>query len=424
MLLALALLLAFAGLIVLLGARYAQVGEVRVPDVAGENVGDASRTLRDLGFEISTYPDSARQAPPESVTRQTPSAGTSVRRGRGIALGVSTVKETRVPKLVGLSRSDAEAVLTEAGLELASLTYRNAPQPEDTVLAQRPAAGPLQTVARAQPAAPANPGAVQLTLSLGPQTRRVLLPRVVGQRLDVAQQQLSTLGFRQVVTVPIRLGAPGVKVQTPKAGERVSVGAPVTLYYTVANRQVVPVPPVRGLELARAAERLQAAGLRVGQVTADPFDPTKPRGVSTVQPDAYTLWDTAVELHTNGNAGSYTALAPALPPARTGPRVGQPGPGRITGGQNAGGPNPALNLPATGGRVISIDYDPANYSFLQGRAYKLKVEVTDDEGTRVALEREMGPDEAVDDTVTVYGETELRMYIDGQIILAYNPPNP
>ena len=425
-LLALALLTAFAGLIGLLGVRYVQVGEVKVPDIVGENVRDASRTLQNLGFEVSTYPDSTRSAPPESVTSQTPTAGASVRRGRGVALGVSTAGETSVPRLVGLGRSEAEAALESAGLELSRLAFRNAPQPEGTVLVQRPAGGStLQT----------NDKAVQLTLSLGPKAQRVVLPRVVGKRLDVAQAQLSKLGFRQVVTVPTRLGPPGVTAQTPKAGVNASVSAPVTLYYTVANRQVVAVPPVRGLNLERAAERLQGAGLRVGQVITDPFDPTKPRGVSTVQPGSYTLWGTAVELYTNGDAGSYEARAPALPPVRTpaGTREGQiqtqiqTGSGTGSGqpqGQAGAGQTPAAGLPATGGRVIPIAYDPANYSFLQGRAYEFKVEVTDDEGTRVALERAMGPDEAVNDSVTVYGETELRMYIDGQIVLAYNPPNP
>ena len=416
--LAVALLLAFAGFIVLLGTRYAQVGVVRVPEVVGLSADDASQTLRAQGFEVSTYPDSALGAPPDSVTRQTPAAGASVRRGRGVALGVSTAGTSTVPRLIGLSQSDAEAVLARAGLELVGLSYRNAPQPEGTVLAQRPAAGE---------AASQTSTGVQLTLSLGPRMRHVRLPSVVGKRLDVAQQQLNKLGFRQVVTVPTRLGPPGVTAQTPKAGQRVSVSAPVTLYYAVANRQVVAVPTVRGLDLARAAERLQAAGLRVGLVTADPLDPAKPSGVSAAKPDTYTLWGTAVELHTNGNAGSYSAQAPALPPLQ--PRAGPPQPNRARGGQPGQTRNPAARpnaspLPATGGRVISIDYDPANYSFLQGRAYAFKVEVTDDAGTRVALERAMQPDEVVQDSVTVYGETELRMYIDGQIVLAYNPPNP
>ena len=373
--LAVALLAAFAGFIVLLGTRYAQVGVVRVPEVVGLRADDASQTLRAQGFEVSTYPDSAPGAPPDSVTRQTPAAGASVRRGRGVALGVSTAGTSTVPRLIGLSQQGAEAVLTRAGLELVGLAYRNAPQPEGTVLAQRPAAG--------EAASQTNTGTVQLTLSLGPQTRHVRLPSVVGKRLDAAQQQLSKLGFRQVVSVPTRLGPPGVITQIPKAGQRVSVSAPVTLYYAVANRQVVAVPAIRGLDLARAAERLQAAGLRVGLVTADPFDPAKPRGVKEVEPDAYTLWGTAVELRTNGNAGSYSAQAPALPPLRTrteqaqrpGPNAAQPG----NAGNVASRPN-AAPLPATGGRVIQIDYDPANYSFTQGRTYEFKVEVTDDAG--------------------------------------------
>ncbi len=414
-LLALALLLAFAGLILLLGTRYAQTGEVSVPGVVGQNVGDASRTLQALGFEVSTYPDSTKRAPPERIVSQTPNAGATVRRGRGIALGVSTAGESSVPRLVGLNRSEAEAVLERAGLGLSRIAYRNALQPEGTVLVQRPAAG---QILQSEGQVAAEP--VQLTLSLGPQVRRVLLPRVVGKRLDVAERQLSNLGFRQIVTVPTRLGAPEVTAQTPRAGVRASISTPVTLYYTVANRQVVPIPPVRGLELGRAAERLQAAGLRVGQVTVDPFDPAQPRGVSTVEPSTYTLWGTAVELRTNGDAGSYEAQAPALPPARAQAQAQARNPAR----EGAGSIRTVPRLPATGGRVIPITYDPANYSFLQGRAYEFKVEVTDREGTRVALERTMGPDEAVDDSVTVYGETELRMYIDGQIVLAYNPPNP
>lgn len=77
-----------------------------------------------------------------------------------------------------------------------------------------------------------------------------------------------------------------------------------------------------------------------------------------------------------------------------------------------------------GGRAIPIEYDPANYGFLRGRAYAFRVEITDEQGERVAIDRQMGPDEPVSDTVVVFGEAELRMYIDGQIILAYNPPNP
>lgn len=414
--------MAFAGLIVLLSSRYVQVGEVRVPEVVGGGVQDASRSLRALGFEVSTYIDAAATAAPESVTAQTPAAGAVVRRGRGVALGVSARGDGGMPNLVGLTQAQATVRLEEAQLEVARLGYRHAPQAEGTVLSQRPAAGST----RADPA-------VQLTVSLGPPPRRVALPEVVGERVDVARRRLERLGFRRVELVPTRLGAPGVNAQSPRAGVRTEVSAQVTLYYTVGNRQVVPVPAVVGLDVQGAAERLQGAGLRVGWVVPETFDPTQPRGVLSVTPEDYTLWGTAVTLRTNGNAGTFRAREPALPQSRfAGPQVTgsqttarpntleQPG-GAVTPGQTGAA---AARLPATGGREIPISIDPANYSFLQGRAYTLRVEVTDAAGDRVALSRTMGPDEVVQDTVVVYGEAELRMYIDGQIILAYNPPNP
>lgn len=435
MLLALLVLVAFAGLIVLLSSRYVQVGEVRVPEVVGGGVQDASRSLRELGFEVSTYIDAAAAAAPESVTAQTPAAGAVVRRGRGVALGVSARGDGSIPNLVGLTQEQATTRLEEAQLEVAGLGYHHAPQAEGTVLSQRPAAGNT----RADPA-------VQLTVSLGPPPRRVVLPRVVGQRVDLARRRLERLGFRRVELVPTRLGAPGVNAQSPRAGVRTEVSAQVTLYYTVGNRQVVPVPAIVGLDVQGAAERLQAAGLRVGWVVPEAFDPTKPRGVLAVTPEDYTLWGTPVTLRTNGNAGTFRAREPALPqgpfasPQVTGSQTvgsqavgsqatGQPNtleqPGSaVTPGQVGQTDAAAARLPATGGREIPISIDPANYSFLQGRAYTLRVEVTDAAGDRVALSRTMGPDEAVADTVVVYGEAELRMYIDDQIILAYNPPNP
>ncbi len=412
---ALLFLVALAGATLLVSTRYVEVGVVRVPDVTGQNAAEASRTLERLGFEVSTYPDVARTAGtvPDGVTDQTPDAGALVRQGRGVALAVDRSTGGTVPRLVSLSVSEAEAALENADLTVATLSYRNAPRPVGTVLGQRPQAGPSAAQS------------VELTVSLGPRTQRVALPRLVGQPLRAARQQLRALGFRRVEAVPVRLGAGGVTAQRPRAGTRVSVSAPVTLLYTVANAQVVPVPPVAGLDLPRAAERLRAAGLRVGQVVTDPYDPSRARGVSAVQPEGYTLWGTAVDLRTNGAAGTFVPRAPALPTPQgeasgTRPLSGPQSPTvRLT-------PAPELTptLPETGGREVPITLDPANYAFLQGRTFELRIEVTDAQGTREVLRRVMASDEPVDTTVTVYGETELRMYLDNQIVLAYNPPNP
>ena len=437
---ALLLLTAFAGLIVFLSSRYLQTGEVRVPDVVGSDVQEASRALRALGFEVSTYTDNAASAAPERVTSQTPAADAVVRRGRGVALGVSARRGDAVPALVGLTQREATAALDELQVEVAQLGFRHAARPEGVVLEQRPAAG----------SALEDTG-VALVVSLGPPPRRVVLPRLTGLRVDAAQRRLERLGFRRIERVPTRLGVPGVNAQTPRAGTPTEVSTQVTLYYTVGNAQVVPVPSVVGLELQEAATRLQAAGLRVGWVEPEAFDPTKPDGVTEVSPADYTLWGTPVTLRTNGNAGDYRALEPAPPQnnltlsnltqrnlaqrnsvqsnsARNGPftQLGNrlPGSGLSPAPGEARGSESAQELPAAGGRAIPITLDPANYSFLQGRAYDFRVEVTDEVGDRVALSRSLGPDEIVQDSVSVYGEAELRMYIDGQIVLAYNPTNP
>lgn len=406
-LLALLLLGAFAIFIALFSSRYVEVGEVQVPGVVGENVQDASRTLQGLGFEVSTYADPA--AALNRVGTQTPAEGAVVRRGRGVVLSVGENRERELPNFTGLTQAQATAALAAAQLSLA-VSYRHAPQPAGMVIAQRPGAGAV-----------AGDAGVALTVSLGPRPRRVALPRLVGTRVDVAEQRLKALGFRRIERVPTRIGAPGVNAQTPVAGIRTALGEPITLFYTVANRQVVPVPSVVGLGVQAAARRLQAAGLRVGWISEDTFDPAQPQGVLEVTPPDYTLWGTPVTLRTNGNAGSYQALEPSLPRALPPQTSSASQPAR----QNRSVPrNRTPSTLPNGGFEIPIFLDPAYYSFLQGRPYTYRVEVSDDEGDRVVLDRSAAANEVIEDTVTVYGAAEVRTYIDGDIISAYNATQP
>ncbi len=408
-LLALLLLGAFAVFIALLSARYVEVGEVQVPGVVGEDVQEASRTLQRLGFEVSTYADPT--AALNRVGTQTPAEGAVVRRGRGVVLSVGENRERELPNLTGLTQEQATAALAAAKLSLA-INYRHAPQPAGTVLAQRPGEGAV-----------AGDAGVALTVSLGPRPPRVALPRLVGMRVDAAAQRLAALGFRRIERVPTRVGAPGVNAQTPAAGVRTALGDPVTLFYTVGNRQVVPVPSVVGLGVQAAARRLQAAGLRVGWISEDAFDPAQPQGVLEVTPSDYTLWGTPVTLRTNGNAGSYRALEPTPPRALPPQASSALQPAR----QNETVPRSRTRTPSAlpdGGFEIPIFLDPAYYSFLQGRPYTYRVEVSDDEGDRVVLDRSAAADEIIEDTVMVYGAAEVRTYIDGDIISAYNATQP
>jgi len=397
------LLVTLAVLIVLLAADYFRVDEVRVPDVVGSDLGEARRALTALGFEVSTFTEEAPAAPAGSVTSQTPEAGSVVRRGRGVSLGVSaSPASAEVPGLVGRTQAEATQLLEAAELPLGSVRYRHAEAPEGTVLEQTPEVGTdADGVQR-----------VSLTVSRGPRPERVVLPSVVGMRPERARARLAELGFRRVEAVPSRVGPPGVRAQVPRSGQRVSVSAPVTLYYALSNPQVVRVPEVTGLPLEEAARRLNAAGLRVGWVSEESFDLTKPRGVTEVTPEDHTLWGAPVALRVNGEAGAWRPQEPAqLPPPRLGNVSGE----RARPGARTGAPEP------TGGRQVPINFDPSNYGYIRDRAYEFRIEVSDARGDRVVVNRAMGPNEPVRDRITVYGEAEVRMYIDGQIAWAYNP---
>jgi beta-lactam-binding protein with PASTA domain len=416
-LLSLGLLLALAGLIALSAARYLQVDEVTIPDVLGQEATRATRALKELGFTVSTYTETVPDALAGGVVSQTPEAGTAVRRGRSVSLGIGAAERGDVPNVVGSPQEDAEAQLAEAGLTVTELRYRYAPEAAGTVLEQLPAAGSV-----------ADSGSTaSLVVSRGPEPPTVAVPNLVGRRAARAREELQALGFRRVEVIPSRLGPPGVHAQVPSAGEQVPLSTQITLYTSVSNPQVVRVPPVVGLPLEVAARRLSAAGLRVGPLETT-LDPSRPRGVTAVAPRDYTLWGSPVALTVNGEVTAFEAPEPA-PPRLRGPLAAQDLPAGNAAGAapQTQADTPSQPAPTTvpiGGRAIPIEYDPANYGFLRGRAYTFRVEITDDQGERVAIDRQMDADEPVSDTVVVFGEAELRMYIDGQIVLAYNPPNP
>ena len=172
------------------------------------------------------------------------------------------------------------------------------------------------------------------------------------------------------------------------------------------------VPNVKGLPLRRAEQALRSAGLRVTWVSEDPFDPNKPPGVWEVNPSDYTLRGTPVALRVNGSAGAFRPNPAPLPS------------NQLPSGDRANTPptNTQQGIQRGDGRTIPVNFDPAIYgSFLRGKPYEFRLDVTDAEGERTVISRSMPADAAINDSVEVYGEAELRMFIDGQIVLAFNP---
>ena len=193
-----------------------------VPNVVGLYFDDAVQQLRHQGFDgaqgESRYHGTA---PAGVVLDQTPPADS--RQPRGTMVTVATSKgqlESEVPRVVGLSRRQAQAALQNAGLELGDVQSRESDAPRGEVIAISPVAGTRVPM----------PTTVRIVVSKGP--AEMDMPDLVGQSYPQARSLLEQLGLRPEQPEFDSLSyMPEYTVlsQSPAAGARVEPGAHVTL---------------------------------------------------------------------------------------------------------------------------------------------------------------------------------------------------
>lgn len=169
-----------------------------------------------------------------------------------------TTDLVEVPELVGLAAEDARGSLEEAGL--AFRLGHEVPHAEagaGEVLAQSPLPG--------QYARPGSP--VSVTLSLGPEQRRV--PDLRGLSGDRGRIVLERLGFRVATDStgsPVERGR--VVGTRPETGQELTLPAEVTLVLS-HGPAVVEVPDLDGVHVDDVRDRLDEAGLSLGEVRYD-----------------------------------------------------------------------------------------------------------------------------------------------------------
>jgi serine/threonine-protein kinase len=195
---------------------------VTVPAVVGLTYDDAARRLADSGLDASLGESRlSGEAPKSTVLAQTPVAGSRLLRGAKVALDVSAGQQrATIPDLTGRSRSAAEEVLRDAGLQLGQVTERASDHARGTVLSTRPAVGQIVPAGTA----------VDLEVSLGP--AELSMPDVVGHDLSEARSTLEQLGLTiGDVTYDSTSTFPSGRVlqQTPVAGAAVLPRTPVSL---------------------------------------------------------------------------------------------------------------------------------------------------------------------------------------------------
>ena len=205
-------------------------------DVSGLTEAQAKARLKAAGFKTKVTKEPSTSVAVGRVISTEPSQGTEVQLGSTVTLLVSSgPAPVRVPDVVGQSLSSAEATLTNAELELGTVTKRDsATQQPGTVISQAPASG-----------SSAHAGdKVSLVVAQAPNETAV--PNVVGQNEAAAAAALGKAGFApraapETVTEPSQVGI--VLKQSPAAGTKARKGATVTLTVGELGTPTTPTTP-------------------------------------------------------------------------------------------------------------------------------------------------------------------------------------
>ena len=196
--------------------------EGEMPNVVSLYYDDAVRRLREQGFDGSRGEERFHATIPEGVVlEQDPPGGSRQPRGTRVTLAVSRGQlEAEVPRVIGLTRQQAEVALQNAGLDVGDVRQRSSGRPRGEVIAVEPVAGTAVPV----------PAAVTLTVSTGPS--ELTMPDVVGQSFPQARTLLEQIGLRTqdpIYDSTSYMPALSVIAQTPLPGVMVPPGSRVTL---------------------------------------------------------------------------------------------------------------------------------------------------------------------------------------------------
>jgi serine/threonine-protein kinase len=235
---------------------------VSVPNVEGIQKDLAKQQLREEGLRWDITYANDDDIPVGYVIDQRPRPGEKSERGNVVDLTVSLGRRLiEVPALIGESGTEAVAELTRLGLEARTVDVPST-RPAGTVVAQSPTAG---TKVREE-------ARVRLNVSSGP--RLVLVPNVVGQPFDSAEETLQQAGFAVAKNEVDSNAAPGIVVtQSPTGNSSVARGSRVTLEVS-RGPETILVPDVVNADRAAAVATLESAGFVVREVVETTTDET------------------------------------------------------------------------------------------------------------------------------------------------------
>jgi len=221
-------------------AATTQAEERTVPDVVGTTSSEATETLRDAGFDANVV-SVPSDSPAGTVVAQDPAAGATEPEGTTVRLNVARAAEETTTGATTTTGSTTTAPTTTApppqpqpaavpdvvGLELADAGRAFADEGLKAAVASVPSEEPAgRVVAQAQPAGTEleRGDTVQVNVSSGPDAQQPTpVPRVVGEELQSARDQLEQAGFE---VLALTVGDGEIRNQSPIVSQSPSGGAP------------------------------------------------------------------------------------------------------------------------------------------------------------------------------------------------------
>lgn len=154
--------------------------DVRVPDVVGRSLSEATATLESTGLFTDVLSSSSRTIPSNLVDRQEPAAGRTLRIGSRVALTASA--DVRVPNVVGLTEAGAMGAIVAGGLRMGAMRR--------VVAGDRERAGVVSTQTPNSGARVRQDTVVDVTLTV-----EAIIPRLNGMTEPQARALIQRLGL-------------------------------------------------------------------------------------------------------------------------------------------------------------------------------------------------------------------------------------
>lgn len=185
--------------VILLGSKMFYdlvINIAEVPYVMDETLESAERMLNKAGLGMAVRRQSDEIKPRGTVISQSPEYGTTMKKDETVVLTVSSGPLVQaVPKIVDMSREEAEACLEAYGMKMFTLSKQLSPKPYDTVLYQNP---PEDTMAESGTV-------IEVILSGG----SVVLPDLMGMTQDEALSVIRQSGLELAELIEVQVSDAG-----------------------------------------------------------------------------------------------------------------------------------------------------------------------------------------------------------------------